>query len=296
MSSFYFWRIYGNKKLTRDNLNDVIDLIYTMSILFHVDSMINKGQKGKKLFKLFFEESFDDMEMFGYFKDSKLVGVVGLEDNNYIPILYVLKEYQHLHIGTKLIEYVKNYVKNKTNFIEVCAHYKAIPFYEKNGFQSVNEIREKTVMMKYSIIKENIEIKKINSISFCTNFIWQFIRKDFLKFEDLVFTKYQEMIINDNITFYGYFINDNPVGIIGIKENYINYLYILEGYQHQHIGTNLLNFIINTYNNYDIITLDSNFESVDMYLKYGFEIDENKTNKYSIPMKYKRRTYGRKKS
>lgn len=284
------------KKLTKDNLNEITELIYTTSLLFNVSSMVNSGPKGKKLFKLFFEESFNDMEMFGYFEDSKLVGVVGLEDNNYVPILYVLKEYQHLNIGTKLIEYIKNYVKDKTDFIEVCAYHKAIPFYEKNGFQLVNEIIEETVMMKCSIIKENIEIKEVFDISLCSNFIWQFIKKDFLKYEVLAFKKFKEMIINDNINFYGYFINDNLVGIIGIKENYINYLYVLKEYQHQYIGTNLLNFIINTYNNYDIITLDSNFESVDMYLKYGFEIDKNKTSKHSIPMKYKRRTYGTKKS
>lgn len=175
------------KKLTKDNLNEIIELIYTMSILFNVSSMVNSGPKGKNLFKLFFEESFDDMEMFGYFKDSKLVGVVGLEDNNYIPVLYVLKEYQHLNIGTKLIEYIKNYVKDKTDFIEVCAYHKAIPFYEKNGFQLVNEMVEETVMMNCPIIKENIEIKQISDISFCINFIWQFIKKDFSKCEDIAF-------------------------------------------------------------------------------------------------------------
>jgi len=154
------------KRLTKENLKDVIELIYTMSILFNVGNMVNKGQKGKKLFKLLFEESFDDMEMFGYFEDSKLVGVIGLEDNNYIPVLYVLKEYQHLNIGTELIEFIKEYVKEKTDFIEVCAHHKAIPFYEKNGFQLINEIIEETVMMKCSIIKENIKIKEMSDISF----------------------------------------------------------------------------------------------------------------------------------
>lgn len=282
------------RKITRDNLNEVIELIYTMSILFNVSSMVNSGTKGKKLFKLFFEESFDDMEMFGYFEDSKLVGVIGLEDNNYIPVLYVLKEYQHLNIGTKLIEYIKNYVKDKTDFIEVCAYHKAIPFYEKNGFQLVNEMVEETTMMNCPIIKENIKIKEISDISFCINFIWQFIKKDFSKCEDIGLLIFKGMVLDDNVNFYGYFINDKIVGIIGIKESYINYLYILEEYQHQHIGTKLLNFVINTYNNYDIITLDSNFESVDMYLKYGFEIDESKTNNHSVPMKYKRRKYERK--
>lgn len=282
------------RKITKDNLNQAIDLIYNTSLLFNVSNIVTSVEKGKKLFKIIFEESFDDMEMFGYFEDSKLVGVVGLEDNNYIPVLYILKEYQHLNIGTKLIEYIKNYVKDKTDFIEVCAYHKAIPFYEKNRFQLVNEIIGKTAMMKCSIIKENIEIKEISDISFCINFIWEFIKKDFLKYEDIGLLMFKEMILDDNAIFYGYFIDDKVVGIIGIKENYINYLYILKEYQHQHIGTKLLNFVINTYNNYDIITLDSNFESVDMYLKYGFEIDESKTNNHSVPMKYKRRKYERK--
>ena len=94
---------------------------------------------------------------------------------------------------------------------------------------------------------------------------------------------------------FGYFEDSKLVGVVGLEDNnYIPVLYILKEYQHQHIGTKLLNFVINTYNNYDIITLDSNFESVDMYLKYGFEIDESKTNNHSVPMKYKRRKYERK--
>lgn len=145
-------------KLTKDHLNETVDLIYNTSIDAGTSHIIKNDQKSKKLFKSIFKESFNDMELFGYFDESKLLGVIGIEDNSYIPVLYVLKEYQDLNIGTKLIDYVKEYVQNKTDFIEICAYYKAIPFYEKNGFKINGDIVDDKVMMICHMKEKNHQI------------------------------------------------------------------------------------------------------------------------------------------
>ena len=147
------------KKITKADLADVIELIYQTSLIFGISHVISDNPKDKKLFASMFQESFNDMELFGYFEESKLLGVIGVEYNNYIPVLYVLKEYQHLNIGTKLLDYVKEYVLNKTTFIDVCADYKAIPFYEKNGFKISGDIMDNKVMMQYLVEKEKNHLK-----------------------------------------------------------------------------------------------------------------------------------------
>lgn len=141
------------QRINYDNINDVIDVIYDTTIEFNTSKEIKNTINSKKMFSDFFKESFDDMEMFGYFVNNKLVGVIGIEDNNYIPILYILKEYQKFNIGSDLINYVVRYLENKTNFIDVCAISSTVDFYKKNGFVINGEIKDNKVMLKYSYEK-----------------------------------------------------------------------------------------------------------------------------------------------
>lgn len=141
------------QRINYDNINDVIDVIYDTTIEFNTSKEIKNTINSKKMFSDFFKESFDDMEIFGYFVNNKLVGVIGIEDNNYIPILYILKEYQNFNIGSDLINYVVRYLENKTNFIDVCAISSTVDFYKKNGFVINGEIKDNKVMLKYSYEK-----------------------------------------------------------------------------------------------------------------------------------------------
>lgn len=141
------------QRITYNNINDVIDVIYNTTVEFNTSNEIKNTINSKKMFSEFFKESFNDMEMFGYFINNKLVGVIGIEDDNYIPILYILKEYQKLNIGSDLVEYVVKYLENKTNFIDVCAISNTVDFYKKNGFAVNGEIKDNKVMLKYSYEK-----------------------------------------------------------------------------------------------------------------------------------------------
>lgn len=142
------------KKVSLEEIDSVIDLIYETTILFNTSDVLKNDSNSKKIFSSIFKESFNDMEIFGYYKDDKIVGVIGIEDNNYIPILYVKKEYQNSHIGTLLLNYIIDYVKNKTDILEVCATKNALNFYLHNGFFRYNENDEDKIMMHYNYSKK----------------------------------------------------------------------------------------------------------------------------------------------
>ena len=61
-----------------------------------------------------------------------------------ITEIYVDDEFQHSGIGTKIITYVQNYLKDK-NIVNIQLftggeNYSAQAFYEKNGYKKTNEI------------------------------------------------------------------------------------------------------------------------------------------------------------
>lgn len=138
-------------RLDTKYLNSIIELIYKTTIEFNTSDVIKNDNKSKKIFKQMFIESFEEMEVFGTFIDNKLVGVIGLEDKNYINILYVDKEYQMNGIGTELLNYIIKYISSDISKIEVCAAAKAVNFYLKNGFQKYENQYGNKIMMYYNV-------------------------------------------------------------------------------------------------------------------------------------------------
>lgn len=147
------------KRLTDDDFYDAANLIYETAYT-------NKYSDNKKIFYDLFKDSYKSMELFGYYVLEKLVGVVGIEDMNYISILYVLKEYQKCSIGTKLLNYIKEYVKAETEILDVCSVKTAISFYEQNDFERyIKDDNSSTIMMYYKVKEKKNENKN-------NNFIW----------------------------------------------------------------------------------------------------------------------------
>ena len=61
----------------------------------------------------------------------------------YLTNVYTLKEYRNQGIGTDILSYIKNYLKqNRCENIIVWPSDKAIDWYTRNGFKSENEILE----------------------------------------------------------------------------------------------------------------------------------------------------------
>ena len=88
----------------------------------------------------FIEKQITNEEYFLAEIDGKIVGIISFRqrgDIMYIETLVVIKEYRLQGIGIKLIEFAKQYTKEKGLFtIRACSffEYQAVDFYMKQGF------------------------------------------------------------------------------------------------------------------------------------------------------------------
>lgn len=93
--------------------------------------------------------------MLGAF-DKTLVGVIGLKELNHIHSLFVDKQYQNRHIGSKLMDAAKKLMYGK---ISVNSAPFAVSFYQKQGFQVVDQLQEVNgilfVPMEYQSVDEH---------------------------------------------------------------------------------------------------------------------------------------------
>ncbi len=110
------------------------------------------------------------------------------------------------------------------------------------------------------------EINKINN--FNQNPCYKTFYNDF---ESYIIDEF----IYANGIFTGAYYDNQLVGVIGKKTNYIMFLYVKEEYQHQGIGTSLLNKVIESSKQEKLteIWLDSSIESYSLYRKIGFVVD-----------------------
>ena len=103
------------------------------------------------------------VRMFGYAKNNKLVGVMGIQELNNITLIrhaYTLTHYQGAGVGGSLLKYL--FEINQSNCLLVgtwCEATWAIQFYEKFGF--ILQTKKKTVQLlkKYW----SIPLKQINN-------------------------------------------------------------------------------------------------------------------------------------
>ncbi len=94
--------------------------------------------------------------LYGYYKDSNLVGVISLDDDNYILYLFVDTTYHNLGVASKLLSYVENIVLTRKNHtITLDSSIYGYEFYKKKGFINTSE----TVVvdsMKYIPMKKEL--------------------------------------------------------------------------------------------------------------------------------------------
>ncbi len=93
-------------------------------------------------------------------EEDKIVGIImghSYYKEVYIDNLIVLAEYRNKHIGTKLIETVENYFKNKEfeNINLTTYKFQAPEFYKKCGFKIdfIRENKENPKLNKYYLVK-----------------------------------------------------------------------------------------------------------------------------------------------
>lgn len=64
---------------------------------------------------------------------------------------------------------------------------------------------------------------------------------------------------------------DIPVGIVSIKDSFIENLYVLPEKQRQGYGSKLLSFAISKCTDVPVLTVLSNNSAIEMYRKFGFK-------------------------
>lgn len=93
-------------------------------------------------------------------EESKIIGII--TGNSYykevhISDLIVLEQYRNKHIGSKLMETVENYYKNKgyENINLTTYGFQALEFYKKCGFkvEFIRKSKENPKLNKYYLVK-----------------------------------------------------------------------------------------------------------------------------------------------
>ena len=103
---------------------------------------------------------FDNgVRMFGYNKNNKLVGVMGIQELKDVTLIrhaYILTKYQGMGIGKSLLQYL--FKLNKSSYLFVGTWQDAtwaIRFYEKFGFICHNKKQTAQLLKKYWEISSN---------------------------------------------------------------------------------------------------------------------------------------------
>jgi len=95
---------------------------------------------------------------FGGFRDDRLVCVVSLfgnEDDYQFRKFAVEPIYQHKGIGSKMLEYVTNFVKDEGGKRLWCnARLSAVPFYLKHGFSNTGNLFTNKDGIEYEILEK----------------------------------------------------------------------------------------------------------------------------------------------
>ncbi|MBI2044310.1 GNAT family N-acetyltransferase [Candidatus Pacearchaeota archaeon] len=100
-------------------------------------------------------EVFHKGEVFGFFSDGKLVGVIGVEihknkDAAEICFLLVNSSFQGSGLGRELMEFVENKIRLYIHriFLEVLVQNPAVNFYKRLDYEILGKKRNKYVMEK----------------------------------------------------------------------------------------------------------------------------------------------------
>ena len=107
------------------------------------------------------EEVAHGVQFWGYELQSRLVGVMGLQENSPASLIrhaYVQTEYRNQGIGGQLLAELRNQARNPLLVGTWTAARWAIAFYEKHGFRLVSETAKNQLLRKFwSINKRQIE-------------------------------------------------------------------------------------------------------------------------------------------
>lgn len=134
-------------KLKEQDLRKAVDLVKSVFIEFEAPYFSQKGivefEKFISYSKILDKFLINELILWGYFIDDKLVGVIALRNKNHISLLFVDKKYHRQKIATKLFFVVEQLCKKSNEkYISVNSSPYALYFYKYLGFIPTEEEKE----------------------------------------------------------------------------------------------------------------------------------------------------------
>lgn len=100
--------------------------------------------------------------------NEQIVGMITLSNNNHISLLFVLQQYQHLGIGSKLLKIVDNLVLKD---ITVNSGIDAKDFYLKSGFELTANLQKQDGILFYPMVKKRVMKSRFENYDQVVTFI-----------------------------------------------------------------------------------------------------------------------------
>lgn len=135
------------KDLNIENIDNIVDFIWNVQKECNQIPVVFQDDDSKEIFKSGVTSEINaDLKFFGAFEDEKMIGILGVKRNN-ISYLYVSKEHQRKKVGTILLRFALEILREyDTIYIESVDDAKK--FYKKNGFKNKNN-KEYDIVMEY---------------------------------------------------------------------------------------------------------------------------------------------------
>lgn len=158
-------------KLSVSNLDCIFKIVNKASIVYK-GVIPDDRYKQPYMSKVELEQEIDDGVVFyGFFKHSKIVGVMGIQQVKDVTLIrhaYVIPECQNMGVGRSLLKYLMGLSKTKNVFVGTWqAASWAIRFYEKNGFVLVSKKEKDDLLTRYwKIPKRQIETSVVLKLKF----------------------------------------------------------------------------------------------------------------------------------
>jgi len=147
-----------------DEWEDAMAMVYRIFLEYDAKDFSEEGIEHFRAFiadnnlkQLFYAGGF---QVIGAYYKQKMVGLAALREQSHISLLFVEGEYQHIGVGTELINVLAEYAHNKlhVDVLTVNASFFATEFYHKLGFTDTSSLKMQDGViftpMQY-LIKEN---------------------------------------------------------------------------------------------------------------------------------------------
>lgn len=140
------------KELSKDYLAELVKL--NISAFKPIEDSL--GKMDSTSIKEYFEYTFREGKVFGYFIDGRLVGCIGYVLNQYgdsVEIEHVLlePEFHKKGIGREMMVFIEYFIKEKHKKVKEfrlsvrCKNEHALEFYERNGYSKHAYIMKKKI-------------------------------------------------------------------------------------------------------------------------------------------------------